>query len=301
MVNSFGNCNTLSQNHTPLLTRDSIPCIPLSAQQTTMETTKEPTGQIHAAMIAVMKAVKSIGKEKTNQQQGFKYRGIDDVYAALHNCFADAGIYCRTEMISREQSERTSAKGNVLFSVVCRVRFHLCAADGSSIPIEIIGEAMDSADKATNKALSISHKYALLQAFMIPTEDMADPDADSPAPAPSGATQQAPAPKPTQKPAAPAPKQHNAPPVVIGITTFDTYIIDSKEVTGTSGKGPWTLWVFTLANGIECKTFNQGIAQQALALVDDQARNHVQVEVGPGRKEGSVELLSVMPADDIPT
>jgi hypothetical protein len=42
--------------------------------------------------------------------------------------------------------------------------------DGSSHVISTIGEAMDSGDKATNKAMSAAYKYALMQAFCIPTE-----------------------------------------------------------------------------------------------------------------------------------
>jgi hypothetical protein len=38
---------------------------------------------------------------------------------------------------------------------------------------------MDSGDKAANKAMSVAHKYALLQALCIPTEEMADPDRES--------------------------------------------------------------------------------------------------------------------------
>ncbi len=47
---------------------------------------------------------------------------------------------------------------------------------------------MDSGDKASNKALSIAMKYALLQVFCIPTEDAKDPDADSPKPLPKPVT-----------------------------------------------------------------------------------------------------------------
>ncbi|MGL9724902.1 ERF family protein, partial [Sodalis sp. (in: enterobacteria)] len=40
-------------------------------------------------------------------------------------------------------------------------------------------EAMDSGDKATNKAMSIAYKYAAFQAFCIPTEETAiDADAE---------------------------------------------------------------------------------------------------------------------------
>jgi predicted outer membrane protein len=48
--------------------------------------------------------------------------------------------------------------------------------DGSSHTIKTYGEAMDSADKATNKAMSAAYKYAAIQSFCIPTEG--DHDAD---------------------------------------------------------------------------------------------------------------------------
>jgi hypothetical protein len=38
---------------------------------------------------------------------------------------------------------------------------------------------MDSGDKASNKAMSVAMKYAMFQMFMIPTEEMVDPDGES--------------------------------------------------------------------------------------------------------------------------
>ncbi len=51
--------------------------------------------------------------------------------------------------------------------------------DGSIHTVTTYGEAMDSGDKATNKAMSIAFKYAAFQAFCIPTEQTAiDADAE---------------------------------------------------------------------------------------------------------------------------
>ncbi|SPW12874.1 Uncharacterised protein [Cronobacter sakazakii] len=51
--------------------------------------------------------------------------------------------------------------------------------DGSVHTVVTYGEAMDSGDKATNKAMSIAYKYAAFQAFCIPTEETAiDADAE---------------------------------------------------------------------------------------------------------------------------
>ena len=43
----------------------------------------------------------------------------------------------------------------------------------------VVGEGMDSGDKASNKAMSVALKYACFQLFMIPTEEMVDPDAET--------------------------------------------------------------------------------------------------------------------------
>ena len=42
---------------------------------------------IYETINAVMADVGAIGKEKRNQQQGFMYRGIDDVMNALNPAF----------------------------------------------------------------------------------------------------------------------------------------------------------------------------------------------------------------------
>jgi hypothetical protein len=56
----------------------------------------------------------------------------------------------------------------------------VCAIDGSKHTVKTFGEAMDSGDKATNKAMSAAYKYAAFQAFSIPTEGDNDADAHTP-------------------------------------------------------------------------------------------------------------------------
>ena len=45
------------------------------------------TKGIYKALAAVNKEIKPIAKDRTNQQQGFKFRGIDDVMNELHSLF----------------------------------------------------------------------------------------------------------------------------------------------------------------------------------------------------------------------
>lgn len=141
---------------------------------------EETKPAIYAAMVQIMKAVEAVRKEKTNTQgASFKYRGIDDVMNALHDAFAEAGVFITVEVLDRKETERQSKSGGALFYVTQKIRFTFNAMDGSSVSSIVNGTAMDSGDKADNKGLSIGLKYALLQAFLVPTEDMAEPDAQT--------------------------------------------------------------------------------------------------------------------------
>ena len=123
-------------------------------------------------------AKEGIGKDRKNEQQGYKFRGIDDVYNALAPMLARHGLCILPRVTSREVVERTNAKGTALFYVTVGAEFDfVCAEDGSKHTVVTLGEAMDSGDKATNKAMSAAYKYACMQAFSIPTEGDNDADA----------------------------------------------------------------------------------------------------------------------------
>ncbi len=135
---------------------------------------------VYQAINAVQKDLSVIGitKDRRNTQQGYNFRGIDDVFNALSPLLAKHGLCILPRVTERDQVERQSAKGGTLFFVTVGVEFDFIAAgDGSKHTIKTFGEAMDSADKATNKAMSAAYKYAALQAFAIPTE--ADNDAEA--------------------------------------------------------------------------------------------------------------------------
>ena len=135
---------------------------------------------VYAAISQVMADIGKAGisKDRKNEQQGYKFRGIDDVYNALSGFLSAAGLCVLPRVLKREVTERATKNGGVLFYVVLDVEFDLvCAADGSKHTVSVVGEAMDSGDKATNKAMSAAYKYACMEVFCIPTEG--DNDADS--------------------------------------------------------------------------------------------------------------------------
>lgn len=130
-------------------------------------------------------AREGIAKGRKNEQQGYRFRGIDDVYNALAPALSKHGLCILPRCTSREVVERQSAQNKALFYVTVCMEFDLVASeDGSKHTIVTYGEAMDSADKATNKAMSAAYKYACMQAFSIPTEGDNDADAHTPQVAP---------------------------------------------------------------------------------------------------------------------
>ena len=141
---------------------------------------------IYQAITDIMSEGYAITKDKRNQKQGYVYRGIDDVMNTFQPLLAKHHVFVVPEVLERERQERVTYKdgkqsGTLLYSILT-MRYTFYAEDGSSVSAVVIGEGMDSGDKASNKAMSVAMKYAMFQVFCIPTEEMADPDADTPPP-----------------------------------------------------------------------------------------------------------------------
>lgn len=145
-----------------------------------MENKENTAPLIFQKIPAIMAEVPVIGKNKRNAQQGFNYRGIDDVQNALQNILPKHGVFYVPEILESHREERTSARGGNLIYTVLKVKYTFYATDGSSVSAVVQSEGMDSADKSSNKAMSAACKYALFQVFNIATEEMVDPDSESP-------------------------------------------------------------------------------------------------------------------------
>ena len=133
-------------------------------------------GKIWKAIPAIMADVGAIGKDRKNAGQGYNFRGIDDVYFAVQLLLAKYGVFTVPEVIDDRTEERQTKSGSSLIYRVLKIRFWFYADDGSFFTAVVIGEGMDSGDKASNKAMSVAHKYAFLQVFAIPTSDPKDPE-----------------------------------------------------------------------------------------------------------------------------
>lgn len=138
--------------------------------------------QIYNLLPQAAAKVGAITKEKRNAQQGFNFRGIDDVLNAVHPVFAELGITPVPQVLAAQREERTTKSGNNLIYTILSVAVHFYAPDGTSVKAIVQGEAMDNADKSSNKAMSAAFKYACFQVLSIPTEEMEDADATTPEP-----------------------------------------------------------------------------------------------------------------------
>lgn len=133
---------------------------------------------IHAALADVMGDVQAVAKKDRNNHQKFMFRGIDAVVNAVGPALRKHRVIVTPEVLSANYETVATSTGKA--STACRVivsyLFHGPAGD--SITATVAGEAWDSGDKATPKAMSVAFRTALLQALALPTDEP-DPDSET--------------------------------------------------------------------------------------------------------------------------
>lgn len=137
------------------------------------------TSKVFVAIKNVMAdiAKEGVGKNQMNAAQGFKFRGVDDVMNAMAPLLAKHDLVILPSVESHTLTERPTKNGGSVLHALLKLTYEfVCPIDGSiKVVGPIYGEAMDSGDKATNKAMSAAYKYLCTQSFCIPfTGDDAD-------------------------------------------------------------------------------------------------------------------------------
>ena len=140
---------------------------------------------IYKKMSEVMAEIGYVGKDQKNTSQGFKFRGIDQFVNTLYPALLKAKVFmiprCKSEAHEIREVERSNGKKGYDKHVTILMEYDFFAEDGSKVTVgPLPAEGLDSGDKATNKALSAALKYALIQTFSVPTEDMEEGDSTSP-------------------------------------------------------------------------------------------------------------------------
>lgn len=130
--------------------------------------------EVYKSINAVQAALARRGISKDRKAQAgasYAFRGIDDIYGALASLLDEHGLVILPKMESRTTTERTNKNGTVMFYTLVHAVFTFVSSrDGSTCTASTFGEAMDTSDKSTNKAMSAAYKYMALQTFCIPIE-----------------------------------------------------------------------------------------------------------------------------------
>lgn len=138
------------------------------------------------ALLAVSQDVGTIPKS-SSQALNYQFRGIDAMMDRIAPAFRAHGVVVIPEVTSVHTDEILVGRNQTRMGyarVVVDYHFHAVIDAtqeavqrfSSKITVTTVGEAMDSSDKAINKALTQAYKNALWQTLCIPTGDP-DPDA----------------------------------------------------------------------------------------------------------------------------
>jgi len=140
------------------------------------ETKAMPIAQ---ALNEVMKEVGAVKKNDRNSAQGFNFRGIDAVVNAVSPALQKHGVIVVPSVEEYDYASVEIGKNRtVMGHVKVKVTYTFIGAGGDAIKATVVGEAMDSGDKATAKAMSVAFRTALLQTLSLPTDEP-DPDSQS--------------------------------------------------------------------------------------------------------------------------
>lgn len=122
----------------------------------------------------VMQDVMPVRKDQQNTQQNYSFRGVDDAMSAMAGPMRNHGCFIAPEVVEHQQRPR----GDKGTHTVLRMLYRIYGPAGDCLLVTLPGEAMDSGDKSTNKAMSAALKYMLFQVFMIPVDSRSVDDSD---------------------------------------------------------------------------------------------------------------------------
>ncbi|QLF83221.1 ERF family ssDNA binding protein [Streptomyces phage Eklok] len=137
--------------------------------------------RVFTAIAAVMRDAMPVGKNQRNEQQNYRFRGIDDVMSAMAGPMRKHGVFILPTI-----ADHTQQRDGKMTRTVITMRYSVYGPAGDCLVAEVPGEAFDFADKATNKAQSAALKYLLFTLFMLPVDGRSidDGDRDHPEPSP---------------------------------------------------------------------------------------------------------------------
>lgn len=138
------------------------------------------TRSIFEIFADVKREVGPVGKDSRNQQQNFNYRGIDAVVNAAAGALDKYGVITAPilDQYDYDGNVEVGKNRSLMGHAKVQVTYRFYGPAGDHFDARVPGEAMDSGDKATAKAMSVAYRIALLQCLNLPTDE-ADPDSQT--------------------------------------------------------------------------------------------------------------------------
>lgn len=143
--------------------------------------TADDKAPAHVAWSRVMGEVQWIGKrdKKTGTGGTYDFRGIDRVLNAVGPAIRKHGVLVLQVGVSCEYTIITTSGGSKMNLCRATVTYAVIGPSGDQLPVPLVsvGEAFDSGDKATTKAVSVALRSLYINNLVIPTnEPKLDPE-----------------------------------------------------------------------------------------------------------------------------
>lgn len=152
------------------------PAEPLDVIEYTEPITMAEEVPVVVAFARVMADVQSVRKSDVRNDPGGKYnfRGVDRVVNAVGPALRRHGVLVLpARVFDVEYKEARTSKGTVMQECTLKVEWAVYGPKGDALPtpLQSTGQANDTGDKATAKAMSVAQRVLFLNALHIPTED----------------------------------------------------------------------------------------------------------------------------------
>lgn len=142
--------------------------------------TQEQLPTVYEAWAKVMEEVRELAKTERHESPNarFMYRGIDALMNAVGPVLRKHRVLVIPAVRSASYRDVQTSSGKPAREVTVTVDYTIYGPAGDSIYGTSAGEAMDSGDKGTAKAMSVAYRVFLLQALTLPTDEP-DPDSEA--------------------------------------------------------------------------------------------------------------------------
>lgn len=134
---------------------------------------------LFSKLATIMGEMSRLPKTGVNKIQGYKFVQEGDVLDAVREKMAEQNIAFFACIVDKQIIEGTTNKGGTNYHAILDMQFTFACGDtGDTYTCPWVGEAIDTSDKAVNKAATAGEKFFLLKTFLLSTGE--DTDADSP-------------------------------------------------------------------------------------------------------------------------